>query len=73
MLLFLSPRFGVKQAMLLQNVEPFYLVGDMFNYMVVVEVFYEKDMLIYLLDYVQRTRDGRNTGHASVYQEMQIK
>ena len=73
LLLFLSPKFGVKQAMLLQNMEPFHLVGDMFNYMVLVEVFYQKGMLIYLLDYVQRLMDGRNTGHVSVYQEMQIK
>ena len=73
LLLFLSPKFGVKQAMLLKNMEPVQLVGDMFNYMVMVEVFYQKDMLIYLLDYVQRIRDGRNTGHVSVYQEMQIK
>ena len=74
LLLFLSTKnYLVGQVMLLQNIEPVNLVRDMFNHMVLVEVFYSKDMLIYLLDYVQRTRDGRNTGHVSVYHEIEIE
>ena len=72
LLFFLSPTFLVGHVKLLQNIKPLHLVGDMFNYMVIVEVFYQKDKLIYLLDYVQRAREERNTGHASVYHKMEI-
>ena len=73
LLLFLSPKYQVGQVMLLQNMASMHMVEDMFNFLVVVEVFYKKDILIYLLDYVQRSREGRNTGYVSVYREMEIK
>ena len=71
LLLFLSKkRFSVCQVTLLQNIEE--VVGEFFKYIVQVDVIYEKAMLIYLLDYVQRAREGRNSGHISVYQEISL-
>jgi len=71
LLLFLSKnKFSVSQVTLLQNIEE--LVEKFFNYIVKVEVVFEEAMLIYLLDYVQRAREGRNSGHISVYQETRL-
>ena len=67
-----SNRFLVGHVKLLQNIDSLHMVGAFFNYMVVVEVFYQRDKLVYLLDYVQRAKERRNTGHVSVYQEINI-
>ena len=72
MLLFLSNKFQVGKVMLLQKVDNLESSGDMFDFMVMVEVFYRMDILVYLLDYVQRTKHSRNTGHVSVYREVQV-
>ena len=42
------------------------------TFIVTVEVFYEENQFINLVDYVQRTRERRNTGHLGIYFSTQL-
>ena len=42
------------------------------TFIVSVEVFYEEDQFINLVDFVQRTRERRNTGHLGIYFSNQL-
>ena len=42
------------------------------TFIVTVEVFYEESQLINLVDFVQRTRERRNTGHLGIYFSTQL-
>ena len=72
---FLSGSYQVGQASLLQNMEVELLRdlrGNMYHFLFVVQVGYKEESLVRLLDFIQRTRESRNTGHVSVYQEVEI-
>ena len=42
-------------------------VGSCPTFIIMTEVYYEDDLLDKLLEFVQRTRVGRNTGHLGIY------
>ena len=43
------------------------------TFIISTEVFFEDDFLDTLLEFVQRTREGRNTGHLGIYTRYEIK
>ena len=58
--------------MFLRNMSSPCKTKNMFQFLVMVEVFYKQGDLIYLLDYVQKTREGRNVGFISIYGEITV-
>ena len=66
-LLFLSKSYFVKRVTLLRNVDPQTIIDSQFKFLVIFEVHYRQEDLIYLLQYVQNNRTWRNVGFISVY------
>ena len=48
-------------------------VGSCPTFIIMTEVYYEDDFLDTLLEFVQRTRVGRNTGHLGIYSRNETK
>ena len=67
LLLFLSPKYGVKKIMFLHNEKDIPKEEDMFQFMVMLEIFHKNEDLIYLLDHVQKARALGHIGFVSVY------
>ena len=73
-LLFLTKYFQVGQVSFLRilsteatNIGGKNKVDNSPTFIIMTEVYYEDDLLDTLLEFVQRTRVGRNTGHLSIY------
>ena len=43
------------------------------TFIIMTEVYYEDDLLNTLLQFIQRTRDGRNTGHLGIYSRNEVR
>ena len=65
---FLTPKYFVSRVSLLINSE-FTKNDGHLHFMVLVELFFNANDLIYLLDFVQKFRNKRNTGYVSIYGE----
>ena len=67
LLLFLSPKYGVKKIMFLHNVKDIPKEENMFQFMVMLEISHKNEVLIFLLDYVQKARGLGHIGFGLVY------
>ena len=72
LLLSLSSKFCVKKIMFLYNEDCIPKGKNIFKFLVMLEVSHKRKDLIYLLDIVQKFRQGRLNGFISVYQEIPI-
>ena len=69
-LLFLSQKYFVRRVIFMKNTESVGRDENMFQFLLMMEVFHEQGNLIYLLDYVQTVRSWRNVGFLSLYGEI---
>ena len=67
---FLSQKYFVRRVMFMKNMESVGRDENMFQFLLMLEVFHKQGDLIYLLDYVQKTRSWRNVGFISLYGEI---
>ena len=68
LLSFLTPKYFIGRVSLLTN-SGFYKPKFHFHFIVLVEIFFNRQDYIYLLDYVQKFRVKRNFGYISIYGE----
>ena len=69
-LLFLSQKYVVRRVMFMKNMASVGRDDNMFQFLLMLEVFHKQGDLIYLLDFVQQNRNWRNVGFISLYGEI---
>ena len=75
LLLFLRPRFSVMKIRFFENecLKPRGKKGNTFHFLVIIEISHRQEDLIYLLDYVQKARNGDHVGLMEVYEDISEK
>ena len=73
LLLFLSPNYCVRKIMFLENVKKIPKKEKMFQYCIMLSISHKPEDIIYLLDFVQKARNGDHVGFMAVYKEIPVK
>ena len=73
LLMFLSSKYSVKKIMFLENLKNITKKENMFQFLVILEISHRSEDLIYLLDFVQKARNGDHVGFMAVYKEIPVQ